>query len=589
MNQHAKNFGLGLLAAVLAVNAFQSSIAINFETAFEEEFDRGRQFFWFGGFLIRLLEGFILGVIWFSCRRFIGRWRSSWLGALALWLMACLSWAVIELMPASLTWERFFELNFDFATSSGMDVFNRLLFTAIIPSFIFTLIFGYWAFPQDRSYVLLKLKNNWRACFLIGAGLFGWTTTTVRIPTTVELTLTDWASYELAPALGVFDSLPTSRIRSEASGLTTSVFRDDILIQSLPANQNSPGATTVTLGSGRPIWEALAASNAQLHWTDTPPRTPIAPSKQNAISVTYEPSSPAIPARKILAASGNAIEEQQSSCVTTIKNMHGFGDLLGPIALISPVVDSASMNNARLMTPSLRFDTARWNVSRNGPPHIMFQAEVAPQTDTATPNRPYISAPEESSKARLIFNGLYFQFVQSEACEAERSKKLGLPLPKAGYVRSWFTTLATQLSATVSISKGISIEQSFGLLHTGTYLAKPVFSSFSSDAIKGILTINGEERTIEMGQELRLSNILKVRQTGNTLTMLARASDMSVGGHPISKLLISYFGWEYWSALAAIILAYFEINTRIFGEKSGNNKRDATFNRVRKAVIRRKK
>ena len=62
--QDGSRFGLGLLAAVLAVNAFQSSLAVNFDTRLEEGFERLRQFSFLYDLLVRLIGGAIIAKIW---------------------------------------------------------------------------------------------------------------------------------------------------------------------------------------------------------------------------------------------------------------------------------------------------------------------------------------------------------------------------------------------------------------------------------------------------------------------------------------------------------------------------------------------
>lgn len=455
------------------------------------------------------------------------------------------------------------------AVAPWIDIASAFFFRFAIPFVIWVVIVGRVLHPerwQDLKASITRTNERLALVSLIALALIGLFMTTTRVPVSTDLVAKKWQSVIIEPAL-LGQGAPSTVVFDDKNyGNPTTLDIDVFNIGSNSATKSGRQSNEFLLGNATPLLEFLQRNGALINIIDIETFEKGDLSKAQAVEDRIQ----------VIEERMRVIERLPASQLLTRYNkMSGSG------AWCSVQVDQGFAFKPEIASAIAAFDHANGSfVSASpfrspglyvAPLHNQVQGigegfSMTGQNWTVL-SQPVINLdwPFDGGAGQVTSfwsNGPIRVFVEKSKLELGLGTWCGEGLrqnPRRQLTLNGMEHM-TRITAELPKSGWFDLPPNTNIVRPSKYWPQPVngtASTFRSDNIDGYLVINGEARELQSGTSVRITNLTGMNADPDRARLHGRSSDMALGGFMMSKRLIVYLSWEYWSAIAALILCYF--------------------------------
>ena len=430
-----------------------------------------------------------------------------------------------------------------FGSSAFNDSINYFLFSYFLPSSIFYLVMKFTVSGGFSEKTSAWFKERQKLWMLILAMTASWTFTTVRVPDSIELVINDWNKISLVPQWPTAFSPPQSIGSTQTSydGFTLpgnfvnwlgeSSYKDSINLQIF---DNKALANFLKVAASGELMAVQQPSKSTKHLDLVGLEFGVSAAKFiNALRVEN------LNCKVQLRLSRGPLVSETSQKIKG-KSVVGIMPFLTPEVLIFPDGTKAKNYDGDTITNLWVFEKS--------PQNEIFYDFNGDEKSV----RFY-----HDSDITLSVAPAYLAIVTKQGCSTALRRSLGLAPSDA-----FDDSQVTLWMFADPIKKGtLAFSGNSEFIYAGKQWPKALGGAIGrvkSSEIDGRLTVNGVPQQITKGQEITLSNVIPTYTAGDGYASFhSRSSDGTLAGHFISKKLIVFLSWEYWTAIASIALALF--------------------------------
>lgn len=541
VKESTATFFVPVLAAAASIQGFNTAIGSAFNIYEIERNSRLAQGLW----PIEL----VAMIFFIACALILASLVGIWRPARKLWPEISALFFLYIITTNFASFESLYSLKDHFGTAFGWfgssafnDSINYFLFSYFLPTSIFYLVMKFavsGGFSEKTSATFKKRQKLW---VLILAMTASWTLTTVRVPDSIELVINDWNKISLVPQLPTVFSPPQSIENTRTS-------YDGFIL---------PGNFVNRLG------EINNNDSINFQITDT-----IALQKFLKVSAFGElmavqhPSKSAklldLPIREVGISTSkfiNALPVEVLNCPVQLrlsrgplvskpslrsqgKSVVGLMPILTPEVLVFPDGTQAKIFDGDTITNLWVFEKSPQN-------KMLYDFNGDDESVRF----------HHDSNITLSVAPAYLTIVTKQGCSALLRRSLGLAPSDVFDDKQMTLWMFAD-----PIKKGtLAFSGNREFIYAGKQWPKALGGAIGrvkSSEIDGRLTVNGVPQQITKGQEITLSNVTPTYTGDGYASFHSRSSDGTLAGHFISKKLIIFLSWEYWTAIASIALALF--------------------------------
>ncbi len=564
-DEYFKDAVLATVAAIVMVTAFQTSIGVHFEIGVSEINARSALSWW----ILQLVSTAIWIAI--STLAWLGVHNIPYLRRSPKWLTGLLCFWLIWYFT---TGHFLFDPNYQplsgsiVATAPLIDILSMFIFRVVAPFIIWMALVGSvlnpvgWGKWRTR---VTKSRRRKRLTLTIVAGLLGAFATATRVPVSSEVVATKWRSALIEPALVGGNS--TADIIFDDKNMDAPVTSDlDVYwLGEMGNSKSGRQSNEIVLDQARPIIEFLAKNQALVYIIELEkmpdgvelsrvieklPATELAGRFSKIVSGCNIQIDQSFHYRRNHTQAISLFEQEvvgQSAATVSVSPLRHPGLFVAPL-----------QNQLRDFGVGFSSTGATWKFLSNS--RSQFGQDWPFETGDGS-----TTGFSSSQPVRVFVEKSYLELGFGPFC--------GNSLRKNPEKSFFFTKSRPTVRVLANLPKSghFDVPSETAIHLPVKFWVQPYRGSagtFQSESIDGQIIVNGEAHELRSGTSVRVTNLTSMNSSGERARMHARSSDVAIGEFMASKRLVVFFSWEYWSAVAALILCYFGWNEYVRRRKS---------------------